>query len=141
MEQEENDSVLWKIVGEVYSTEGLSRLWEVTPAEAKKLAERTGLLVVTVSDSDEEFYPVFQFDGKSARADVLRVLARFKQARIEEGRDTPESTWEDVLWLHGGREEKYYYRYPTMMAALDAGDEEYVMNEVQDTLARRNGSI
>ncbi|WP_152349027.1 hypothetical protein [Brevibacterium sp. CFH 10365] len=64
---------LGRIIGPVYSTNALTTMWGITRQGVSKRANEGRLFALYVQGKN--LFPVFQFDGKRVREDVLHIVS------------------------------------------------------------------
>lgn len=112
---------LGKIIGPVYSTNALTKMWRITRQGVNKRVKEGQLLGLSVQG--KSLFPVFQFDGKRVRKDVLNIVGILRASAdpftIAQWLRTPLAAAEDR----------------TPLELLDAGEGALVEN-----LAKRNAT-
>lgn len=63
---------LGRIIGPVYSTNALTKMWNITRQGVNKRVKEGRLLTLYVQGKN--LFPTFQFDGKRVREDVLHIV-------------------------------------------------------------------
>lgn len=112
---------LGRIIGPVYSANALTKLWGITRQGVNKRLKAGQLFGLPVQG--KSLFPVFQFDGKRVRKDVLNIVGILRASAdpftIAQWLRTPVSSAEDR----------------TPLELLDAGE-----NDLVENLAKRNAA-
>lgn len=112
---------LGRIIGPVYSTNALMKMWNITRQGVSKRVNEGHLFALYVQGKN--LFPVFQFDGKRVREDVLHIINLLRASAdpfsVAQWLRTPLTDAEDR----------------TPLELLDAGESALVEN-----LAKRNAA-
>lgn len=67
-----------QLIGPVYSTKVLTAMWDVTRAAISKKAKAGNLLTLKIAGKN--LFPIFQFDDREVRSDVLSLVNALQPA-------------------------------------------------------------